>query len=427
MASIRAIAVILLLAAPEALASPRWRPISASGAPAPRVGAGLAYRGGTTAPGMVVFGGCRKANCDFGDAPSELETTSYRLEGLSWVAMSTPEPPARWSFAMAPLASGHVLLHGGWGGAQPFWLNDTWQLEPGGWTSRTGTGPSSRAMHAMALDSDSGNVVLFGGSANNSPSAELWIWNGSTWREAISEGARKPAGRYLHAMAYDAFRKEFVVYGGANLPADERFWTFKCDYQRSSCSWTWRDLAGQGARVPVAVEGASLVYLPRYESTWLFGGRGGSGGSPQYSNALWRWNGSSLDEVQAGSAPAGRWRAAMAFDPANARAVLVGGAGPSPLGDTWELVDEAEAIDGGCCEGGTPDGSTGTFDGGWGEDAGAFDGGTIDRADAGGEGPRDDDEREEPEFVGYSRYGCTTTPAGALLLVALLVRSRRRY
>jgi hypothetical protein len=170
---------------------------------------------------------------------------------------------------------GRFVMHGG-SPAPGQTLGDTLEFDRNTWRRVATNGPPARLSGAMAFDSARALSVLFGGAALNPVRAldDLWEWDGVRWRQPETSSER-PGGRSAPGMAYDAERRETVLFGG-------------------------NDVTGQ----PLA-------------DTWL-------------------WNGSSWRRAEVEGPPA-RDEAYMAFDAARGVVVLFGGdSGAGLLGDTWE-------------------------------------------------------------------------------------------
>lgn len=114
------------------------------------------------------------------------ETWAYNHEAGEWVDMRpTPAPPRRWTAKAAYVASAdRVVLFGGSSGlALPGapW-DDTWTYDfnANRWTDMNSPAPpSARCCHAVAYDSESDRVILFGGAVPISPSSQQP--NDETW------------------------------------------------------------------------------------------------------------------------------------------------------------------------------------------------------------------------------------------------------
>lgn len=127
-----------------------------------------------------------------------------RWQNGAWTALQPgATPSARTGFALAgDPATGRAFLFGGngWNGALlgDFWLwnGTTWQQLPGG--------PSPRQNHTMCFRSDTGRLVLYGGTSGN----ETWEWDGSTWSLRAS-GFPPHVG--TANLAYDEVRRRSVL------------------------------------------------------------------------------------------------------------------------------------------------------------------------------------------------------------------------
>jgi hypothetical protein len=79
--------------------------------------------------------------------------------------------------------------------------------------SGDGGGPAARAGAAMANDPSAGDVVMFGGTGSDGQAlADTWLWNGSSWSEAVP--ASSPPARYDAQMAWDPDSQRVILLGG---------------------------------------------------------------------------------------------------------------------------------------------------------------------------------------------------------------------
>jgi hypothetical protein len=96
-------------------------------------------------------------------------------------------------------------------------LADTWAWDGAGWTEVAHFGPP--AAEAPSAECDGQTVLLFGGGiATTSPIVPFggtWQWNGVHWTERQDMG---PAARMAAALAFDATRNRYVLFGGAGAP-----------------------------------------------------------------------------------------------------------------------------------------------------------------------------------------------------------------
>jgi hypothetical protein len=84
-------------------------------------------------------------------------------------------------------ARARPLLFGGATVPAPPPAGGTWELVGSQWFQRTPEAePAPRAYHGLAYDDETESVILFGGTQPGNPVgsyADLWLWNGLTWRE----------------------------------------------------------------------------------------------------------------------------------------------------------------------------------------------------------------------------------------------------
>lgn len=142
-------------------------------------------------------------------------------------------PAARIDQAMAyDTATGTVVLFGGFG-RRLNELGDTWTWDGTTWTQqRPAVHPSARALMPMAYDAVTGTVVLFSGSSSHGSPADTWTWDGTTWTGQAP--ATSPPGLAAAGMAYDAATGTLVLFGGYDYGNGGR--AFVHD---STATWTW--------------------------------------------------------------------------------------------------------------------------------------------------------------------------------------------
>src|SRR3989440_12002406 len=149
-------------------------------------------------------------------------------------------PPAPTSPLM-PYASRFrsVILFGGLSlvGNVSILLGDTWayDLNANTWTNlNPGNAPRVRYIHALAYDSESDRVILFGGAYGSGNATFLlndtWAYdfNTNTWTNM--NPANAPPARYGHAMAYDSRSDRVILSGG--------FYNDTWPYDSNTNTWT---------------------------------------------------------------------------------------------------------------------------------------------------------------------------------------------
>lgn len=257
----------------------------------------------------------------------------WSWSGARWELVSETGPPSRVNAAAAyDAASGAVIVSGGASkSTQGSWqvLGDTWEGGPRGW--RLAAEMEPRDHHAMVEDA-SGAILLFGGiGASRAASwpGDSWAWRGGGWTQVATEG---PSPRARSALAYDARRRQVVLFGGVSpQPAPDRPQVFLGD--------TWIFEGGRWRSVPLA-DGPrgryahAMVFDERAGVVLLYGGSAAHSGAPLAD--MWSWDGERWTAVPlTGATPGHRYQPVMVYDRARGRTVLYG----SLAGfrdDTWE-------------------------------------------------------------------------------------------
>jgi hypothetical protein len=127
--------------------------------------------------------------------------------------------------------SGQLIAFGGAspvdnGTLRPYDSNETWAWTGSRWAQRfPATSPSGRTAHYMVHDSTRGRVVLFGGrqatgGVNNEFRLlnDTWVYDNGNWSEITAPNT--PTPRQHGAMAYDPVRDRVVIFGGTTFKAD---------------------------------------------------------------------------------------------------------------------------------------------------------------------------------------------------------------
>jgi len=154
---------------------------------------------------IVLFGGV-DTNGVLGD--------TWVWDGTTW-NLKTPDtsPPARYGHAMAyDPAHGEVVLFGGYGMAM---LGDTWVWDGTTWTQRSvPDSPGPRAFSALGFSTASSKLILFGGlKPDGLASDETWSWDGAAWAQASP--ANSPPAR-AWTVATSGPNGSVVLFGGAS-------------------------------------------------------------------------------------------------------------------------------------------------------------------------------------------------------------------
>ncbi len=294
----------------------------------------------------------------FGGEAARGDTETWEWDGSSW-ARVTPEDPegdgdpaARCGHTMAydPVRE-RTLLFGGdvlVGPQERAPSQETWEWNGVSW-SRVGPSdpeddgdPHPRAEHALAFDAARRRVVLVGGARascldpDGGSEADLWTWDGTSWARVEPEDPEadgSPAPRFGHSLAYDAQRRETVLFGGEGHLCRQDEYPFHGDtWTWNGASWTLRgDGEPEAAASPSGRAGHGLAFDAMRGRTVLFGGETRQEALPE----TWEWDGASwlgvesLDPEGDGDPTGARF--AMAFD---GQGVLLRQTRP-PLGVSW--------------------------------------------------------------------------------------------
>jgi phage tail-like protein len=318
-----------------------WVALSPAAAPSGRAGHAMAYdtfeqaTPNLTTGVVVLFGGSIS-----GTAGND----TWYWNGTTWANPSAGShtPSARYQHTMSYNAvTDRIELHGGWNGTTA--NNETWQW--GGanptteWQHITNSvnNPVARYGAAMAW-TGLVPVVLFGGASTSSGNLDdTWLFTGSTAQWAQIEGGQTPLPREGAAMCYDTNTGNVLMFGGyEGSPTDTIF----------SSTWQWNNATGWSqltpATVPTGVYGAAMVYTTG-STVVLYGGQNASG----ITGAVWTWNGSNWSSITpAGTTPTARAWHGMVYDTSLAKIIIFGGNSAtsgtaSLLNDTWTLTSTA--------------------------------------------------------------------------------------
>jgi hypothetical protein len=219
-------------------------------------------------------------------------------------------------------------------------LGDTWTRDGTTWHRQDVAGPAPRYLAALAYDAPRRDFVLFGGQTAKGTSGETWTFDGTTWTAMIP--AHHPPPRRNAAMAYDPSRQVVVLYGG--LVPDQG------EGREAADTWTWNGAdwaqAGSAIGAPGVRQSAGMVTAG--DHVVLFGGHIGN---IEYFGDAWTWNGATWARIDRDPRPQGRGGAAIAWDRDDSSLFVYGGlgirqgAGPGnqglPLGDAWSMKNGA--------------------------------------------------------------------------------------
>jgi hypothetical protein len=159
------------------------------------------------------------------------DTWALDLGTLAWQDVTPqgekPEKRCLHDIAYAPTAE-EIYLYGGCSsGFGPCPQGDLWTLDvkSGVWEIKSPSGevPSARENPAIAINTRTGNLILFGGK-DDAAVNDLWEFStaNGTWRQVEAEG---PSGRNSHDAIYDAAHNRLYVFGGKTADgASDELW-----------------------------------------------------------------------------------------------------------------------------------------------------------------------------------------------------------
>lgn len=239
---------------------------------------------------------------------------TWSLVGNDWVLKNPSVAPSpRYDPAMTyDAARQQVVLFGGNPVPQsPTALSDTWVWDGTNWMQlNPTTSPPRRTQAEMAFDAVRREVVLFGGYNGNEGTryTDTWVWNGTNW--SARTPATRPPSINAFGMAYDAARERIVVFGG-----------FTPGPGGIGQTWLWDGTNwARGASGPPARSYGPLAYDAVREQVVLFSGVLSGVGS---ISDTWTWNGTNWASRSRSRAPAGRECHEMVFDRDRERIITV--------------------------------------------------------------------------------------------------------
>jgi len=224
--------------------------------------------------GVIVYDSAADRVVLFDGASSS--TWAYNYTGDDWTQMHpATSPPVAFdvSYAMTYDArDDRVVLFGGFHRGGGF-SRETWaySLQADAWENRTlPSGPPPLESAAMAYDTLTGRIVLFGGVPFDGSGAtnDTWIYDygANDWSKVtpvVSPPPRSAAG-----LVYDDRADRFVLFGGSG-PVSNRNDTWR--YDASTNQWTEMVLTFH----PSARAGFGIAYDSRSDRVVLLGGNAG--------------------------------------------------------------------------------------------------------------------------------------------------------
>lgn len=324
-----------------------WRPSPAVGDPRPRpVAPVAAWRRALSTVGLACVAALSAGIAALGAAASPAAAAS----AVAWTTVNSPLPALTDPAMAYDIDTRSVVLFGGT-------LTDgtpsaqTWLFDGTSWSLSTSPGPPARTGASMAFDAAQHQLILFGGAgAGGALLNDTWAWNGVSWFQETA-GSTVPAVRSGAALAADA-AGHLVLFGGtgnapSSGPATTAAASSTTDTSQQATTptvlgdtWTWDGTQWTPATAagPAARTGAMATYDAAHNQTVLFGGAAAAGqaAASTQTNDTWTWDGTAWTQAAPAAAPPARSGGALVADQAAGGLVLFGGSvAGSPAGDAW--------------------------------------------------------------------------------------------
>lgn len=318
-----------IVSATTTVRPPNWTLKLSNNKPSGRNGHTITYDSNRNK--VVLFGG--------DTYPNEWSNETWEWDGANWTLITlTNKPSARDYHAVAyDPARAKVVLFGGQAIIETTTIisgtpitttttgrsNETWEWDGMNWGIKSPANePSARYGHAMVYDSFRNEVILFGGESNSGYSDETWSWNGTNW--TLKLPANKPSARAWHTMAYDSARDKIVLFGGA-FPYNYETWEW------DGIDWVQKTPVNR----PSSPNCSAMLYDSARGKVVLFGGETTANGL--MSTETWEWDGINWTLVLPNNKPTGVKNHAMTYDTFLQKIILFGGwTGGLNSDETWE-------------------------------------------------------------------------------------------
>ena len=223
-----------------------------------------------------------------------------------------------------------AVSFGGSGGRVGGFLNETWEWDGSSWRQATSPGarPGVRSGHAVTYVDSQRHVLVFGGQSDNRPYNcrtwnDTWSYDSGGWRKHTT--ATAPSARYGTAMAYDSNRDQVVLFGGLS-----------CFYQVFDDTWLWDGSSWTRASPTTAPRGQVnhvMAYDRNRDRVVMLTGT--------LQRETWEWNGSTWLATNPTTSPAGT--VSLYYDEARMRVLAAGSSLWEWDGLDWTAVGTAPA------------------------------------------------------------------------------------
>jgi hypothetical protein len=244
------------------------------------------------------------------------------------VAINCSTPSNRQDAGLAYLPGrAEAVLFGGFDQVALRGDADTWTWSLGCWVQRQPThSPAAYRSAALALDAAAGRVIAYLGEGDD-PGQEqaTWSWDGADWTKVATGPTTHWAGAPDSAIAYDASRKQVVLYGLVSQAGATQTWTW------NGAAW----VAMNPRHSPPERLRSSMAYDATTHRIILFGGVSTAGSVYQHLGDTWAWDGTDWSQLSPAHSPSPRQSATLVAHAASSRILLIGGAAETDLSDSW--------------------------------------------------------------------------------------------
>lgn len=272
----------------------------------------------------------------FGGSSNDAQNV-WLWDGGTWKSQAYNQGPSsstgyRQASAMVYEQRTHQMLL--FGGLADDFMDDTWTWDEAGWTEIARTWPGRPYQeYKAAFDAARNQLVLLelerGCGYGTTCATATWTWDGSIWtkRNPPSE----PPPRRHAGIAYDAARKQVVLFGGTwgkTCPPPPII--TPCQLTSLNDTWTWDGTTWTQHNTPFAPsprQYAAMAYDARDKEVILFGGADchSTNGRCANSDETWAWNGQTWEQRNPAASPSARRGANFAYDASSSELVLFGG------------------------------------------------------------------------------------------------------
>ena len=253
----------------------------------------------------------------------------------NWKDVTTPGPSSRSGHAMAyDSSSNKVLLFGGMNFDESEYFSDTWvyDLVTNEWTElHPEHPPDPRAYHSMVYDSEENKFFLYGGYGLNEYYEydcldDVWIYDLAEDRWDFVDDHTPMGGRCGQSMVYDFYDRRIIVFGGMDPDTETYF----------DDTWMWESYGSHSVEMwnetqylPISPSPRAFHSMvidvnenhPDERKIILFGGLDADG---ELSDT-WRYDFGYWTQLNPSTSPNARFGHSMIFNPYNDKVILFGG------------------------------------------------------------------------------------------------------